>query len=63
MGSIDPRLPKSWNDILVEEWEMFMRFITGEKHIIVDGGSLSVASIVATSRYLNWLNTGSMFMG
>jgi hypothetical protein len=51
MGSIDPRLPKSWNDILVEDWQAFMRLITGKSHIVIDGSSLSVASIVATSRY------------
>lgn len=56
MGSMDPRLPKNWNDIVVEEWQTFIRFITGKAHIIVNGSSLSVASIVATSRYVNWSN-------
>lgn len=60
MGSIDPRLPKSWNNIVVEEWQTLIRFITGKTHIVVNGSSLSVASIVATSRYVNWSNQGHL---
>jgi hypothetical protein len=53
MGSIDPRLPKSWNDIVIEDWQTLIHFITGKTHVVVNGSSVSVASVVATSRYVN----------
>jgi hypothetical protein len=52
MGSIDPRLPKSWNDIVIEDWQMLIHFITGKTHVVVNGNSVSVANVVATSRYV-----------
>jgi hypothetical protein len=46
------RLPKSHNDVVLEEWQIFIRLITGKARVIVDGNSLSIASVVAVSRYV-----------
>jgi hypothetical protein len=44
--------PKGHNDVVLEEWQTFIRLITGKSRVIVDGSSLSIASIVAVSRYV-----------
>lgn len=68
MGSINPvsnhhamngyvmRFPKSWNDIVFEDWQALIRLITGKARVVVEGGSLSIPSVVAVSRYVLHLN-------